>query len=452
LVILFISHIARRRIKVFPGGFCVIGLNAMLKYLIQVIQNLLSPAILGALIFGFGYRDGGPERKKFFTLGAAAGGACAFILAVLRRVTVLINREYFNMGILAVSVAAGIVFIVFSVRKGAEKKTPSLSAENSFNGKLFNSGAAVLLGSLFFYALPTIFLYPTEFVLSGESIFSTDFLFKLIGWLSGLGVVLLTSLALFHVTFRLDIRLAGALLVLGLAVNMFNQTATIVQFLLARRIIPMPRWLFGIIILVINYNDFFLYALMSITILLPVLLYIKSLRPRETYANPAEHRKIKAAMRRYKRWSGAVAAGYIFTVISLTALKAYDEREVVLSPAEPISILGEEIILPIETIQDGHLHRYIYTAQDATEMRFIVIRKSSASYGVGLDACDICGPTGYYERGENEVVCRLCDVVMNISTIGFFGGCNPVPLAYSLRGGNMIIKTEDLEKEKTRFK
>jgi uncharacterized membrane protein len=156
-------------------------------------------------------------------------------------------------------------------------------------------------------------------------------------------------------------------------------------------------------------------------------------------------------MRGRKRWSAGVIAGYVFAVLSLTALKAWNEREVVLSPAEPMRITGNEIVIPIETVQDRRLHRYNYTASDATEMRFIIIRKSEAAYGVGLDACDICGPTGYYAR-EAQVICKLCDVVMNISTIGFKGGCNPVPLAYTLREGNLVIDTANLENEKSRFR
>jgi uncharacterized membrane protein len=232
---------------------------------------------------------------------------------------------------------------------------------------------------------------------------------------------------------------------------MINQCASLVQILLARRLIPMIRGLFSIIILIINYNDFFLYALMALTFIVPVILYAASLRPHRTGANPAEHRKIRAALRGNRRWSLFLAAGYLTAVLCLTALKAWEEKEVVLSPAEPMNISGGEILIPIENIEDGHLHRYNYTAADGAEMRFIVIRKSSASYGVGLDACDICGPTGYYER-KDQVICKLCDVVMNISTIGFKGGCNPVPLAYSLRGGGMIIGTSDLEKESFRFK
>jgi uncharacterized membrane protein len=115
-----------------------------------------------------------------------------------------------------------------------------------------------------------------------------------------------------------------------------------------------------------------------------------------------------------------------------------------------MGIVGDEIRIPLEQVEDGHLHRFAWKTSDGTEVRFIVIRKSAAAYGVGLDACDICGNTGYYERRE-EVICRLCDVVMNKSTIGFKGGCTPVPLADAVREGAMSVLLEDLEKEKGRF-
>jgi uncharacterized membrane protein len=46
----------------------------------------------------------------------------------------------------------------------------------------------------------------------------------------------------------------------------------------------------------------------------------------------------------------------------------------------------------------------------------------------------------------------LCDVVMNKNTIGFKGGCNPVPLAYTISGGAMTVQCEDLDNERGRFK
>ncbi|GHU91135.1 hypothetical protein FACS189476_11730 [Spirochaetia bacterium] len=214
----------------------------------------------------------------------------------------------------------------------------------------------------------------------------------------------------------------------------------------------MNRTVFRLITPALNHREFFLFAILAVTAILPIIVFLKNIRPPLTQAaNPAERRKIrKAAMTRrgYCLQTLVLLAAALFL---LGAVKPYTERGVQLTPAEPMHKEAGEIIIPLETIEDGRLHRYNYTAAEGIEMRFIIIKKNEAAYGVGLDACDICGPTGYYER-KNEVICRLCDVVMNKATIGFRGGCNPVPLAYVLRGGNLIVETENLENERNRFK
>ena len=88
--------------------------------------------------------------------------------------------------------------------------------------------------------------------------------------------------------------------------------------------------------------------------------------------------------------------------------------------------------------------RYAYKSQNGINMRFIIIKKSIGSYGVGLDACEICGPSGYFMR-SNEVVCKLCDVVMNKGTIGFKGGCNPIPFAYVVHDKKIKIDPRTLD-------
>ncbi len=415
----------------------------MLKYLIQVVQNSLTTGILLAMLFTLVHIGGNPKQKKWSLWGFIAGVGSALILSVLKSTTVLINREYFNIGILSVAILVEILFYMFLW--GLLQKRISGVRE-----RIWNVINAILTASLLLYCLPDIFLYPTEFLISGESVFSTDFLFKIIGYLVGLLIVVLSGFALYKAGKGLSFKLVRILLTIGLGVNMVNQIATIIQFLLARRIIAMSKWLFALIKPVINYNEYFLYAIMVTTAILPLVLWIKSLHPKETYTNPAQHRKIRAASRRQRHWCLVVLTGYILAVLSQTVVKAYSEREIVLSPAEPMNIVGSEIVIPLEDVNDGHLHRFVYTASDGIEVRFIVIKKNAGAFGVGLDACDICGPTGYYER-KDEVVCKLCDVVMNISTIGFKGGCNPVPLAYTLNGGSMVIQIQDLENEKNRF-
>lgn len=418
----------------------------MLKYLIQVVQNSLTTGILLAMLFALSQLGGKQKQKKWLLWGLTAGVAAALLLAVLKSTTVLINREYFNIGILSVAILSEILFcmLLWGI---LQKRLPEL------HERIWSVLYAVLAASLLLYALPDIFLYPTEFLMAGQSVFSTDFLYKSIGYLGGLLIVGLSGLALYQAGTGLSFRLVRILLTVGLAVNMVKQIATIAQFLLARRMIPMSKGLFEFIKMSVNYNDWFLYGIMVITILMPVLLWIKSLHPKDAFSNPAQHRRIRAISRRQRRWCTVVLAGYLLSILCLTVVRAYDEREAVLSPAEPMNVVGSEIVIPLENVDDGHLHRFIYTASNGTEVRFIVIRKSANtnSYGVGLDACDICGPTGYYERGDHKVVCKLCDVVMNISTIGFKGGCNPVPLSYTIRAGNMVIQTNDLESEKKRF-
>jgi uncharacterized membrane protein len=417
----------------------------MLKYFIQVVQNALPGAIPVSLLYAVLYGTGGETRKRRMVRAGIAGTAAALILSLLRSFTWLVNREYVNIAVLLPAIAAGVLCIVFL--SGRREQEP-------FDDKAFDLAGwtgAVLTALLLFYTLPTIFLYTREFVAPGESAFSTDFLFRLTGYAAGLLLVILSSLAIFHAGKNLPSRPVKILLSLSLGVTIVSHVLVIVQVLLARRIIRAPGWLFRIIVQIINNNAVFLYLLMGISVLLPVLLFIRSLGITESWRNPAEHRKLRAAKRRFRRWSLAAVSGYIAALLTVTAVKDYSRREVVLSPAEPMTIQGDEIILPGEKIGDWHLHRYNYTAAENIEMRFIVIRKSDAAYGVGLDACDICGPTGYYERRDG-VVCRLCDVVMNTSTIGFKGGCNPIPLAYTMRGGNMIIQIADLEAQRGKFK
>jgi uncharacterized membrane protein len=375
--------------------------------------------------------------------GTITGVALSLVLAILKYTTKLINREYRDITILSVAIGAGIFFCLLAWTLSHQKSS-------ALREKLTFITGTVLSATLLLYVLPDVLLYPTEFALAGESIFSTDFLFKMIGFLGGLLIVILAALATRQAALNVSPRLLCVLLTLGLFINMLNQASTIVQFLLARRIIPMMHWLFSLIKLTTNYSNWFLYGIMVVTIVIPVVVWLRNLRPQATYSNPAQWRKIRAVARNRRRWCMVMLVVYVLSVFSLTALKSFDQREVVLSPAEPMNIVGTEIMIPLEMVSDGHLHRFAYTAENGTEVRFIVIMKNSIAFGVGLDACDICGQTGYYER-DDKVICKLCDVVMNKSTIGFTGGCNPVPLAYVLRDGGMIIQTQDLENERKRF-
>jgi uncharacterized membrane protein len=447
----------------------------MTHYFIQVIENAFTIAALGGLLCALLAKQTAPHPRAFFAASCAVATLLALVLTVLRRTTALINRSIINAWTLSFALIASAIVLALLWRSA--KQNPSTGKPPNSKGK--GAGAprfpsaiilapSILMGLLLFYALPTLFLYPAEFLLSGGSVFSTDFLFKCIGYAGGLVIAFVTALAIFETGKNAPPAALRIILSIGLCINMTNQLAAILQVLFARRLIPMARPLFKAITPAINHPAFFVFILMAAALTLPVIVFVKSFdldkfdldkpdksnkldETNKPFKNPAEHRKMRAAARNRKRWSGTAAATCVLTLCTLTALKTYNERDVELSQAEPFDTANGEIIIPIPKIQDGRLHRYNYIAEDKTEMRFIIIKKNEVAYGVGLDACDICGPTGYYER-KDEVICRLCDVVMNKATIGFKGGCNPVPLAYTLRNGALLISTSALEKERARFK
>ena len=201
----------------------------------------------------------------------------------------------------------------------------------------------------------------------------------------------------------------------------------------------------------INHSLIFDALLFALLLVIPLTLVLRHLRVTESYRNRAELRKLKAGHRRVRHWAAFFALLLALDLSSITALKSYAGREIPLSAPEDYAIEDGRIVVPLESLQDEHLHRYEYTAKDGIKMRFILIKKSQSAYGVGLDACEICGPTGYFER-KNEVVCKLCDVVMNKGTIGFSGGCNPIPFPYLVHDQKIYIETADLDKLSYVFK
>jgi high-affinity iron transporter len=60
-----------------------------------------------------------------------------------------------------------------------------------------------------------------------------------------------------------------------------------------------------------------------------------------------------------------------------------------------------------------------------------------------FDACEICGPVGFF-KGPNGLVCKNCASPINSQSVGTAGGCNPIPLQSTGNGGAIVIQEADL--------
>jgi uncharacterized membrane protein len=432
----------------------------MVQIFIQVLEFSLAAAIVVSFILGVCLRRGGlapalfpsGEDKRLFAVALAVGTLAALVIAILRRTTAWINMSFWSTAGMSVALISGIVFIA-----GFRRKADGF--------RLSRIGGALCGAAVLFYTLPRVFLIPGDFLTAEESAASTDFLFKCAAYLAGLFFVLLTACIITKTTLSHDgvlgtgsgkagfnvAQTGGAA---ALVIELFNDIAQITQFLFARRVIPMNRDVFKVVAFLRNNSGVFLFVEIAALLLFAALVFTLSIfafRQKRLRGNPAEKRKTKADFRGQRRRFVFLTALACFSLVSLTALKAWTQRTVTLSPPEPYHLENGEISIGLDQISDGHLHRFAWMASENVEVRFIVIKKNESSFGVGLDACDICGATGYYER-KDGVICMLCDVVMNKNTIGFKGGCNPVPLAYTIQGGSMVVRCEDLDNERGRFK
>jgi uncharacterized membrane protein len=416
----------------------------MLQYLINITDNTFVPAMIMALLSATIAKSIPNYSKKIILFGFIVGFIAALAYAVLKRNTGFAVREYYDLGVVIPWVIIAIPLIIAIC---LQKSTYNRTAKFFFT-LLF----ALSIGLISALCLPNLMLYPFEFSVGMDSIFNHDYLFKWVGYGVALLVILLTGLFVYHTCGRLSARFVFAITSLSIVIFTLQNSINILQILIVRRFISSQPWMMKLVIFILGHVNFFTFIFIAIVLCLAIVLYIKSKTTSLVGSNPAQIRKLKAQLRSDRRCALMIMAGTAITAYTVTRARYIFEKGVELTPAEPVTPNTDNlIVIPLDKVNDGNLHRYGYQATDGTLVRFIVIKKSENAYGVGFDACDICGASGYYQRG-NQVVCILCDVVMNIATIGFSGGCNPVPLKYEIIDGNMVIRPANLEAEKNRFK
>jgi uncharacterized membrane protein len=413
----------------------------MLQYLIKTTDNTLASAIIISLLLFWIVRTA-DNGRKFPALMISLGIIAALTYAILKRNTGFAVREYYDLGVMLPSIVASLIFL------SMVWKSFTLSLKSSKT--IFRFVTSTLIGLALAYSLPSIFLSPFEFSVGMETIYNADFLYKVVGYFSALLIMFLIGLAVYRMSTKTPHNYLVIIVFVAVLIFLLQQSLEVVQILVGRSMVPRYPRLLRIVIVMLSHKNWFTYAYMILLTLWAVSLCIKIRLTSLTGANPAQVRLMKADRRSQLRYCGLVIACLAVSLITITALRSYANREEEISPPIEVIAIDGFVIIPLDQINDGNLHRFQFKASGGTAVRFIIIKKNESAYGVGLDACDICGPTGYYQRGD-QVICKLCDVVINISTIGFPGGCNPVPLKFVVSDGKMKINTEDLEAEKKRF-
>lgn len=177
----------------------------------------------------------------------------------------------------------------------------------------------------------------------------------------------------------------------------------------------------------------------------PVVAFVRLLLTPEPETDAigkrAEKRKIVAVYIDYLMKKGtplalSLAVGIVLLHSANLAVRpTYDPEPI------PVVSEGDAIAIPLKDkfgdISDGRIRKYSFLSGGKTYRFFIVMRPDGEVVAV-LDACEVCPPRGYVQRGDH-VVCTYCNTPMPIQTVGRPGGCNPIPVPYVVQGDTLAL-------------
>ena len=367
-----------------------------------------------------------------------------FMTAVRVGTKSAVNREIFESMAIFVDLVGAIVLCTVLLRSLHREWTAG-------EERVFRIGTGALALGIFLYHGLELWLIPvaTVQVALGDYV-TLIFFVKMLGFVSGLLLGFLSGYLAYKAAAALNHGRLVFVFTVQIVATAVQQVIFVMTVMMARQVLGMENLISFMAPFIDNQNKV-IYVIYFVSILVPITLFLQPRPERPVWANPAQYRQLVSRAIRRKRWGTGLLAMLVLTILISSIGGWYANKKEELVPSVAVKAVDGLVQIPLEEVSDGHLHRYAFRASDGTEVRVIVVQKGGSAFGVGLDACEICGPTGYLER-DGQIVCRLCDVVMNKATIGLPGGCNPIPVEYRVAGGTVQISADTLEKARMHFR
>ncbi|MBV9179952.1 MAG: DUF2318 domain-containing protein, partial [Acidobacteria bacterium] len=189
-------------------------------------------------------------------------------------------------------------------------------------------------------------------------------------------------------------------------------------------------------------NEWFFFVTILALAGLMILFEARGRQPMPLPELPAEKRKALWSARRERLWMASVYATSFVFILLVTAEFIYAKSVSQLSPATIVHFTNGVTTIPRAELSDGDLHRYSARINDH-EIRFLLFQKPDGKIVAVFDACQICGPVGFF-KGPNGLICKNCAAPINAQSVGTPGGCNPVPLPSTPTAAEIVIQESDL--------
>jgi high-affinity iron transporter len=428
----------------------------MLQAFIITLREGVEASLIIGIIFAYLSKIGRSDLKPtvFWALGAAVAASVA--------AAIVVARTAFNSDIIegwVMLAAAGFVgSMVWFMQKAArsmkgeiEQKIAKLAGVGSGVGAI--SRKEVSRFGLFFFVFLLVLREGVEtvLILSAVSLNSTELL-SFTGTVLGIGVAVVFGVMFIRGSVKINLQRFFRVTTVILYFVMFQLVVSGFHELSENGVLPSSQAEMRLIGPIVR-NDLFFFVTMLALAGLMVLLEYKRRAPVALAADAtaAEKRKVAWTERREKLWMNAVVAtSFVFIFLS-TAEYIYAKSSTALSPTNPVTLVGEQVTVPTAQVNDDRLHRYGVRVDDGkhdggtVEVRFLLFKKPNGVIVSVADACQICGPVGFY-MGEQGITCKMCASPLVPASMGEPGGCNPIPLKSTVGGGQVTIAAADLDK------
>lgn len=109
---------------------------------------------------------------------------------------------------------------------------------------------------------------------------------------------------------------------------------------------------------------------------------------------------------------------------------------------------GTDLTLPLGNLKPGKLFLFTYRLSPSATTQLAVQRGDDGVIRVAFAACRACWRFYHYER-SGKIVCSRCNNTISLPDPGKTSeekrGCSSVAIAYSIEGGQLVVRAQEIE-------
>ena len=411
-------------------------------FIITLREGVEASLIVG-IVFAYLSKIGQAQLKRtvFWALGSAIAASIA--------VAAIVARTQFNSDIVEgwvmLVAAAFVISMVWFMHKTARTMKGSIEEKIS----QYTGPNGVSKPGLFFFVFLLVLREGVEtvLILSAVTLNSTELL-SFTGTLLGIAVAVVFGVLFIRGSVKINLQRFFRITTVILYFVAFQLIVSGLHELSENGVLPSSTTEMRFIGPIVRNDLFFFVTMLALAGLMMLLEYKRRASVvLAVTASPADKRRAEWTQRREKMWMNAVVATSFLFIFLSTAEFIYAKSSTALSPTAAVTLIGTQVTLPTADVNDDKLHRYGVHLDDGKggsfEARFLLFKKPDGTIVSVADACQICGPVGFY-IGDQGITCKMCASPLNAASMGQKGGCNPIPLKSTVGGGQVVIQAADL--------